>query len=229
MAILSPYNLRSRCFLLALAAGLMPPLFGQEADLQSTVITSERLEMQGTPKRNFFYFTGEVAVEGTNLQILCDELTVVALRDGPSGATIGKIGAIEEIVARGSVEIHQAGRSAYAGLAEVNPRAGTVTLSENPRVVDGEVEVEGYQFVLHKGEKRFESIPDPNAPKEQPSRSVVRLGAMPDLGFDQSEETVIVDDRIGEPAPGASGEPLLEPQPVPDGDPGEADDDGEQP
>ncbi|NDV63249.1 hypothetical protein G0Q06_12355 [Puniceicoccales bacterium CK1056] len=171
-------------------------LSGQTPDLRETIITSDRLEMQGTPDRNYFYFTGEVKVDGTNLQILCNELTIVAMRKGEETATIGEIDAIQQITARGSVEIHQAGRSAYAGLAEVNPKVGTVTLSENPKIIDGEVEVEGYQFVLHKGERKFESIPDPNAPADAPSRSVVRLGAMPDMGFDQTEEEITVDDRI---------------------------------
>jgi len=181
--------------LLFLAAALR--VDAQVAELQTTLITSERLEMQGTAERNYFYFTGEVEVKGTNLQILCEELTVVARREGPAEATIGRLDAIDGITARGKVEIHQAGRSAYAGLAEVDPRAGTVTLSEEPRIVDGDVEVEGYQFVLHKGEKKFESIPDPNAAPDEPSRSVVRLGAMPDLGFDQEEAEITVDERIG--------------------------------
>jgi len=167
--------------------------------VQTTVITSLHLEMQGTPEKNFFYFTGDVLVKGTNIEIRCNELTVISLREGPEGATIGNIGAIEEIVASGSVEIHQAGRSAYAGRAKVDPKAGTVVLSDRPKIVDDDVEVEGYQFVLHKGEKKFESVPDPNAPVEKPSRSVVRLGAMPDMGFDQDEETVSVDDRIDAP------------------------------
>ena len=177
------------------------PLLGAQTDpVENTVITSEHLEMQGTEGKNYFYFTGKVDVKGTNLQILCDELTVVSLREGPAGATIGSIGAIEKIIARGSVEIHQAGRSAYAELAEVNPQDGKVILSENPRIVDDSVEVEGYQFVLHRGEKKFESVPDPNAPENEPSRSVVRLGAMPDLGFDQSEEDITVELDPDEPA-----------------------------
>lgn len=186
--------------LLALLAGAIS-LSAQQEDMRNTVITSQHLEMQGTAGKNYFYFSGAVEVRGTNLEINCEELTVVSLREGPEGATVGSIGAIEEITARGSVEIHQAGRSAFAGLAEVNPQAGTVVLSDNPRIVDDEVEVSGYQFVLHKGEKKFTSIPDPNAPAEQPSRSVVRLGALPDLGFDQAEESISVDDAIDEPAP----------------------------
>ena len=161
-----------------------------------TLITSQHLEMQGTENRNYFYFSGQVEVSGTNLRILCDELIVTSLREGPDGATIGTIRAIESIVAKGSVEIHQAGRSAYAGRAEVDPKAGTVVLSEQPRILDGEVAVEGYQFVLNKGERKFVSVPDPNAPVGAPSRSVVRLGAMPDLGFNQNEADITVDDAM---------------------------------
>ena len=174
------------------------PLSGiaQESGTGNTVITSEHLEMQGTVDKNYFYFTGDVAVKGNNLVIHCDEMTVTSRREGPAGGAIGNIGAVERIVARGSVEIEQAGRRAYAGLAEVDPAAGTVVLSDKPRIVDDEVEVEGYQFVLHKGEKKFESIPDPNAPAAEPSRSVVRLGSIPDLGFDQAEAAITVDDKI---------------------------------
>ncbi|NBD38729.1 MAG: hypothetical protein GVY10_09185 [Verrucomicrobia bacterium] len=177
----------------------------QERVPEKTVITSDRLEMQGTEGKNFFYFEGRVRVEGTNLQLACERLTVVAAREGAKGEGVGEIGAIEEIIARGEVEIHQAGRSAYAGLAKVDPRAGTVTLAENPRVTDGDTEVTGYRFVLHRGEKRFESIPDPDAPPEKPSRSVVRLGAMPDLGFDQTEKEVDLDERLQSDASGTEG------------------------
>jgi hypothetical protein len=157
---------------------------------ERTLITSDELEMQGSGERNFFYFNGNVRVRGTNLSIDCDELTVVALREGTEEAAIGRIGAIERIVARGSVVIEQAGRKAFAGLAEVDPVAGSVTLSEQPRIIDNDVEVEGYQFVLLKGQRKFISVPDPNAPADQPSRSVVRLGSLPDLGFDQDEAQI---------------------------------------
>ena len=162
-----------------------------------TEITANALEMQGTEDRNFFYFRGDVEVTGTNLRILCDELTVTSFRAGATDAAVGELGAVEEIIAAGNVEIHQAGRSAYAGRAMVDPVAGTVTLAESPRIVDGEVEIEGYQFVLYQNDRKFLSVPDPNAPAKQPSRSVVRLGAMPDLGFDQtSADAVTVNDAV---------------------------------
>ena len=196
----------SKHFLPCLLAGFLVPTAGTVLSAQSpgpekTVITSDHLEMQGTADKNYFYFAGTVEVKGTNLHLLCDELTVVSLREGPAGASIGDIGAIEKITALGSVEIHQAGRSAYAGRAEVTPGEGIVVLSENPRVIDDEVAVEGYQFVLHRGEKKFQSVPDPNAPPDAPSRSVVRLGAMPDLGFNQTEEEIVVDDQLGTTGP----------------------------
>lgn len=200
MCLLERNSLSMAVGLLAgMAAGPVILCAQQPEAVQNTVITSLHLEMQGTAEKNYFYFTGDVRVSGTNLEIGCDELTVVSLREGPEGATIGNIGAVEQIVASGNVEINQAGRSAYAGRAEVDPKAGTVVLSDNPRVVDDEVEVTGYQFVLHRGEKKFVSVPDPNAPLNEPSRSVVRLGAMPDLGFDQEEDAISVDDKIDAP------------------------------
>jgi lipopolysaccharide export system protein LptA len=169
------------------------PALGQAPE--RTTITSETLELQGTDERNFFHFRTDVEVRGTNLEISCDELTVIAFRSAPAAVTeaIGEIGAIESILAVGNVRIRQEGRTAYAGRAEVNPVAGTVTLSESPRIVDGDVEIEGYQFVLFRDQRRFQSIPDPNAPPGQPSRSVVRLGELPDLGFSQAEDTIGVD------------------------------------
>ncbi len=161
-----------------------------------TTVTSETIEMQGTDERNYFYFRNDVEVRGTNLEIRCDELTVIAGRAGAAEEGFGEIGAIESIVAVGNVVIVQEGRTAYAGRAEVNPREGTVTLSENPRVVDGDVEVQGYQFVLYRDERRFASIPDPDAPPDRPSRSVVRLGELPDLGFSQEEDRI----RVGRDA-----------------------------
>ncbi|MCD8482340.1 MAG: hypothetical protein LR015_06525 [Verrucomicrobia bacterium] len=171
---------------------LLLPAWLFAAAQERTVITSESLEMQGTDERNYFHFRTDVVVLGTNLEIRCDELTVIASRFGDDDATVGEIGAIERIIAVGNVQIHQAGRSAFCEHAEVDPRAGTVTLSGRPRVVDRDVEVEGFMFILHRDQRRFQSIPDPNAPASAPSRSVVRLGALPDLGFSQDEEQIAI-------------------------------------
>jgi lipopolysaccharide export system protein LptA len=161
-----------------------------------TVIDSETLEMQGTEDRNFFYFRGNVHVTGTNLEIRCDELTVTAFRGGEEDETVGEIGAIEAIVAKGNVEITQAGRVATAGRVEVDPVAGTVSLLDDPKMVDGEVEVEGYKFVFYKDDRRVEVVADPYATPDKPARSRVSLGALPANAFEQEEEAVTVTDRL---------------------------------
>lgn len=186
-----------------------------QGDLERTVITSDTMEMRGSAERNYFTFRGGVQVRGTNLEIRCDLLTVIAGRGGDAVAeqVVGEFGALEAITAVGNVEIHQAGRSAYAGRAEVDPRAGTVVLKDGPKVVDGEVEVTGYQFVLHRGERKFEVIPAPDG-QGGAGRSTVRLGAMPDLGFEQDEaalraqaEAAVEGAKEGEDAEGGAVEP----------------------
>jgi len=174
-------------FLFIISFGLATE--GQNAQSAETVVTSERMEMQGTEDKNYFTFENDVKVRGTNLSINCEKLTVVSARSGGANETVGEIGAIETILAEGNVVIEQAGRIAFAGKAEVDPAKGIVILSDQPRIKDDDVEVEGYQFVLYRGEKKFESIPDPNAAPGE-SRSKVRLGALPDLGFDKPSEEI---------------------------------------
>lgn len=188
-----------------LAFGASLPAIAQDAEGPRTVIDSDSLEMQGTGERNFFYFRGNVHVSGQNLEIHCENLVITASRGGDEDATVGEIGAIERIVASGDVEIQQAGRRAVAGRAEVDPVEGTITLSENPRIIDGEVEVEGYAFVFYKDDKRIETIADPDATPDQPSRSRVSLGALPEIDFAQPEEEITVLGRVA--APGAGEEP----------------------
>ena len=197
-------NFRLLLGLAVLASLPLPNLATSLADPASqTEITSETLEMQGTEFRNYFYFRKNVRVVGNNLEITCDDLTVCAIRAGSPDAAVGQVGAIESIVATGNVHIRQEGREAFAARAEVDPKAGTVTLTGNPRIKDREVEVEGYKFILHKDRKTFESIPDPNATPGS-SRSVVRLGALPDLGFNQEASHTPTPPESQPPAQGES-------------------------
>ena len=86
-------------------------------------------------------------------------------------------------------------RSAFAGKAVVDPVAGTVTLRDDPRVVDGDIEIQGRGqiFVIHKGDRRFETLPDPDysAPADEvKGRSRISLGQLPDLGFSLDEDEI---------------------------------------
>ncbi len=174
------------------AAGIlfaaMVPVGGQSGP--ATVINSETLEMRGTEQRNFFYFQGTVHVRGEDVEIHCDELEVVSAREGDADATIGEIGAIERIVATGAVRIHQAGREARAGKAVMNPREGSVVLSEDPRIIDGETEVTGWQIVLARDRSiRVLQDPEDPAPGSERRRATVILGGqLPDLRFDRAED-----------------------------------------
>lgn len=197
-----PHLLLAALLALLASTGPLRAQAGQREPVQ-TIVTSDSLQMQGSPLRNYFYFEGNVVAEGTNLELRCDKLTVVAQRVAEDEQSFGDLGPIESILAEGNVSIFQAGRSAFAGLAEVDPREGTLTLSENPVLVDGEVEVTGYQFILFQDQRKFLSIPDPNAPRDRPSRSVVRLGQLPDLGFDQPEATIGIGADDGASAPAA--------------------------
>ncbi len=161
---------------------------------EKTVIVSDHLEMRSTEEKNYFYFRENVRVEATNLVVESNLLEVVALREGQADdldATVGEIGAIDSIIATGNVAIYQAGREAHAGRAEVLPRAGRVILSDSPRVLDGDTEVTGWQIVLNKGDRQVTVVPNPDAKAENNQRPTITLGgsALPDLGFDENEES----------------------------------------
>ena len=160
-------------------------LTGQEAPPLRTIIESERIEMRGEKDRNLFTFTENVQVIGNNLLIQCDHLEVEARRGGEAEAAVGEIGSIESVTARGSVVIEQAGRRAYCGRADFDPRADQVILSENPKVVDAEAEVRGWKIVIHTGKRQVEVLSNPDA--ELPQRATVLLDALPDFGFAEEE------------------------------------------
>lgn len=175
--------------------GILPSLPLAAQFDQRTTIDSDELEMQGSEERNYFYFRGNVVVRGIDLEITCNELTVTAQRGGDASATIGEVGAIERIVARGDVEIDQAGREAYAGRVEVDPRAGTITFLENPVIVQGEIRATAHGFVFHSHDKRLEALTAP-ADVQGRQRSRISLPALPAVTFDLDEEDITVDERI---------------------------------
>lgn len=115
-----------------------------------TTITSDQMDMQGTADKNYFTFIKNVKVNGENLALTCNRLEVVSARAGDPNATIGKIGAIETIIAKGNVVITQGTRTAYAGHAVMDPRLGLLILTEDPRIVDGDTTVMGSEITLDK-------------------------------------------------------------------------------
>lgn len=168
-----------------------------------TSIDSDELEMQGTEARNYFYFRGNVRVLGSDLEILCDELTVTSQRaNGLEDGTLGELGAIEKIIAVGKVEIEQAGRQATAGRVEVDPSAGTIHFLEDPVIMQDGNEVRAYGFIFYTKEKRFETINPPGFVPGQPTeRTTLYLVTADSLSSLVPEEDVSVGSAINDASP----------------------------
>ena len=179
-------KLNSGIVCMLMCAAVTQAFAAEDEDMPRTIVESDALEMNATDDQNFFYFTGNVRVTGTNLAVTCDRLEVVTSRTGDSEATIGKITAIESIVATGGVEIFQAGRLITAGRAELSPRDGLVILTDQPKIIDGEVEVSGWRITLLKGERKALVEADPE--QGQGGRPTVKLDSLPDLGYREKEQ-----------------------------------------
>lgn len=193
-------------FLLGLWAGAVRA--AEEAPVpEPTTIDSQSLRMQGYADRNVFFFDGEVVVTGENLRVECEEMEVVALRSGESEeeaaeGTVGNLGKIQSIVARGRVVIRQAGRTAYAQKAVLAPEQGEVVLTGDPRVVDDadpDFAVRGREITLKKGRRQV-FVEEP----------FVTFGPLTDLGFERDgekeEEDVSAQELIEENLPQEDGE-----------------------
>jgi lipopolysaccharide transport protein LptA len=177
-----PSSLRNAITLLLTVGGclaLILPLSGdaEPEEPEETRITAESLEMVSIDEENRFFFIGNVEIEGTNLSVSCDRLTVISSRAGDPDATLGQIGNIRQIVAEGNVIIEQSGRRAEAGRATINPNQGRVVLEENPVVIDSQGRVQGWRITLLRGENR--AIVEGGPAGERPR---VTLPTLPNLG-----------------------------------------------
>lgn len=190
------------CLLLVPAAIVcgVPPAADQPQ--QPTVVTADRIELVGTETHNYFVYEGNVAVQGTNLTVTADRLEMTAgRRPGSTEGAIGELGAVELIVAIGNVVIHQEGREARSGRAQVFPHEGKLVLTESPVVEVGGATVSGWRITLLQGEKR--AYVEAN-PADRSQRPTVTADALPDLGFDQAEPppSALPPPAPADPAPG---------------------------
>ncbi len=153
-----------------------------------TVMEGDRFEMIAHEHELHFFVTGNVRVTGNNIVLTCDRLEGISSRSDEevrTGERLGGMGRIRNMVAIGNVYVHQEGREAFAGRAEVLPDEGRVILTESPVIRDAQGEVSGERIILYQGLERavVESSP------ERPARII--LPTLPDLGFpgnDQREE-----------------------------------------
>lgn len=155
-----------------------------------TVITSDQLEMENKESSNHFYFKGNVIVLGNNLKSTCDEMEVITRQSGQKSQQTkraahapadSELGAIEKIIAIGSVTITQTGRTATADRAEIYPDKDYVELIGNVELENEHGTVSGPRFILEKG-KRARMISDGGS-----LRPTVTLPSLPDLGVNEED------------------------------------------
>lgn len=107
-------------------------------------ITADRLEFrygQGSLR-----YDGNVNVEHAGAKIHADSLEVSFEPEGRRS--------LKKITARGGVEVTSGKESARGELAEYDPVAGTVVLSQNARLGSGPNSLSGEKVVVYLGEKR---------------------------------------------------------------------------
>lgn len=147
---------------------------------EDTQIESRELELVSEELETLFIFDGEVKITGTNLIVTCDRLEVRTRKIGEQGNSFGQIGPITQIKAMGNVDIRQAGRTANAEQAELYPEEGRILLTGNPVVRDLQGEVSGKRIILMRNQRRAIVEGGEN-------RARVRLGQLPNLGFQEQE------------------------------------------
>ena len=174
----------------------------QNAVLQKTIIDSDRMELASKKDRNVFRFIGNVVISGTNLKARCDEMELIALREGAAPqkkddadaakttntaktdeddeGLIGQIGGIESLIAKGNVYIEQAGRTVEGGLAKIFPQRGYLEVTDKPKFTDSSgAVVTGKSIKLERGNRT--AIVEP---ADDGTRARVTLPPMDDLGVD---------------------------------------------
>lgn len=124
---------------------------------KDTTLTADNLDMRSTLTETTAVFTGNVILEGTNMEIACDRLEIIAARLGDRDAAIGEFRGFKYLLATGNVRLRQGDREATCGRAEVLPEKEQVVLYEDPVVIDRSSDfiAAGSKITLLRGERRM--------------------------------------------------------------------------
>lgn len=107
-------------------------------------ITADRLEFQYG--QGSLRYLGNVTVDHAGAKIRCQSLDVFFEPEGQRK--------LKKITARGGVEVMHRDESARGELAEYDPAAGTIVLSQNARLGSGPNSLAGEKVVVYLNEKR---------------------------------------------------------------------------
>jgi lipopolysaccharide export system protein LptA len=124
------------------------------ADVPSPIdITSDRLEFHYG--QGLLRYEGNVVVEHAGAKIRARSLDVSFEPEGKR--------ALRKITARGGVEVTRGDESARGELAEYDPNAATIVISQNARLGSGPNSLAGEKVVIYLNEKRA-TVQGGNAP-----------------------------------------------------------------
>lgn len=165
--------------LLLLCAVALPAAASAAVEPQPTTLTCDHMDMWSEGEETKAICTGNVTVTGTNMQIVCDRLELIATNIGDeSAAAVPTLEKFRYLLATGNVSITQGTRTATCGRAEVLPREEKVVLTEDPVVIDRATDFvsAGERITMLRGQERVVV--------EKP-----RLTGPPirDLGFDRNQ------------------------------------------
>ncbi|MEM9157487.1 MAG: LptA/OstA family protein [Verrucomicrobiota bacterium] len=109
----------------------------------ATIIESERALLDRSGDNAKFIFTGNVFLDGAQLDLDSDVLEVFAtqVKKTEAGESVG--GKIQRILAKGNVHIKQPNRVTTAGQAEVFPEQEKIVLQDAPRIQQDGLAIDG--------------------------------------------------------------------------------------
>ncbi len=136
----------ARHFLIMLL-GLTAVMAGRAEEENITVITSDKLVFDAG--QHFAAFDGNVEVTDPSMKMTSDSMKVLFDEDNQ----------VKHINAVGNVVITQEDKIAWAGKAVYDVVEGKITLTEKPRIKQGEDMLQGGTITFWRDENRMECYP----------------------------------------------------------------------
>ena len=132
--------------LLWLLPGVAPLAAEEPSEPRGTLIESERLEIFTEEEPMRFRFEKNVSVTAETFHLTCDLLEILRDRESPEE----EAPPIRLITARGQVVVRQEDRILTAEEGRIDPVAGTITLTGDPRLEDPRGKVTGDRIIIHQ-------------------------------------------------------------------------------
>jgi lipopolysaccharide export system protein LptA len=145
-----------------------------------TSVHADHIRMEQVTDHHHFAFTGSVDVQSGPLQLKSDSMTVTsrhAVDVGSDDARSMQVGAVQQLIAKGDVQIDRNGQRATSDEAFFYPQTGRAKLFGNPIINRQEVQLRGAQMELLEGEAIVRGGPEEDQLVE------VTLPTLPNLGY----------------------------------------------